>query len=500
MLRLPAVLFFVVLTFICWGSYGPVLHIGQEAMGPGRWRPFICVGMAYFIVAVVVPMLLLQARRESGRWTVSGIVWSLIAGAVGALGALGIIIAFVNHGKPVYIMPIVFGCAPVVNTLVTMGMNRLHEPPPLRFYLAVLLVALGAAGVFVFKPQVSVQPTSSETAARDQVEFPGQFTGGMAAMVRAQVGGAPEVAAETQPTTASGGWLAGLKAFLAIGMTAACWGAYGPILHKGQAGMEGSRLRPFVCVGLAYFIIAVLVPMIILSRADDGSQFNVIGVFWSMLGGAVGAIGALGIIMAFNYGGRPIFVMPLVFGGAPVVNTIISMSQSYLKSGQFGQITSWFLGSLILLITGAVCVLIFARARDTLPRRPPRPSRSTNRNWMMRRPCPAKGRLNRRPRSEIKKPSWKTVSNRRPRIKFLRPRQATLDVTSSFMPRVDRVFLYEFVTGGGLLSEAVPPSGSLLREGVAMLRAVTEDLCASRIAKLPLRVMRGFHFRFKKGG
>ncbi len=47
-------------------------------------------------------------------------------------------------------------------------------------------------------------------------------------------------------------------------MAAFCWGVYGPVLHKGQMAMQGSRLRPFICVGLAYFLIAVLVPLALL--------------------------------------------------------------------------------------------------------------------------------------------------------------------------------------------------------------------------------------------
>jgi hypothetical protein len=34
---------------------------------------------------------------------------------------------------------------------------------------------------------------------------------------------------------------------LCIGITALSWGAYGPVLHKGQAKMGGGRLRPFLC-------------------------------------------------------------------------------------------------------------------------------------------------------------------------------------------------------------------------------------------------------------
>ena len=47
-----------------------------------------------------------------------------------------------------------------------------------------------------------------------------------------------------------------------------CWGIYGPILHDGQyaMGADGvpSSLRPLICGGIAYFIIAVLFPIGIL--------------------------------------------------------------------------------------------------------------------------------------------------------------------------------------------------------------------------------------------
>ncbi|MEM1305630.1 MAG: hypothetical protein AAGG46_12075, partial [Planctomycetota bacterium] len=39
-----------------------------------------------------------------------------------------------------------------------------------------------------------------------------------------------------------------------------------------------------------------------------------------------------------------------------------------------------------------------------------------------------------------------------------------------------RVFVYEWVTGGGMLAHACPVEGSLLIEGLAMVRAVGEDL------------------------
>ncbi|MCP4773625.1 MAG: hypothetical protein GY880_05250, partial [Planctomycetaceae bacterium] len=146
---------------------------------------------------------------------------------------------------------------------------------------------------------------------------------------------------------------------LCIGITALSWGAYGPVLHKGQAKMGGGRLRPFLCVGLAYFAIAVIVPWILLGTGvfeEAGGWQHVGGVFWSLLAGAAGAVGALGIIYAFNFGGKPIFIMPLVFGFAPVVNTLTETVSKNL----LGQVSPLFIGSLAMVIVGAIIVLVFA--------------------------------------------------------------------------------------------------------------------------------------------
>ena len=125
--------------------------------------------------------------------------------------------------------------------------------------------------------------------------------------------------------------------------------------------MEGSRLRPFLCVGLAYFAIAVIVPNLLLLGIPEASHYSFKGTLWSLAAGAAGAIGALGIIMAFNFGGKPVFVMPLVFGGAPVVNTLFTT----ISGGLWGEVSAFFLAGLILVIAGAVIVLVFA------PKSPP---------------------------------------------------------------------------------------------------------------------------------
>jgi len=102
------------------------------------------------------------------------------------------------------------------------------------------------------------------------------------------------------------------------------WGMYGPILHKGQVQL-GNPLRALLCVGIAYFLIAVLVPVVTLSAQGGLNGFNTNGTFSAGLGGALGALGAVCIIWAFRAGGLPTYVMPLVFGGAPLVNVLFSM-------------------------------------------------------------------------------------------------------------------------------------------------------------------------------
>src|SRR5690606_19315357 len=136
-----------------------------------------------------------------------------------------------------------------------------------------------------------------------------------------------------------------MKTMLATALTVCCWGIYGPVLHVGQHEM-GDKLRPFICVGLAYFLIAVLVPLVVLYIKGEQGKWTAGGTFWSLAAGAAGAVGALGIVMAFGYQGRPVYVMPLVFGGAPVMNSFLTivMSRTYKQVGPI------FIAGLILVV------------------------------------------------------------------------------------------------------------------------------------------------------
>ncbi len=146
-------LIFVVAAFICWGSYGPSLHTGQKALGKppaSALQVFLCVGIAYFLIAVLLPALVMWGKGIPFNFNKTGVSWGLIAGTFGALGAFFVILAFMNGGTPRYVMPLVFAGAPLVNVLITL----VTEPKPAHpmLYIGFIVMAMGAGMVLYFKP------------------------------------------------------------------------------------------------------------------------------------------------------------------------------------------------------------------------------------------------------------------------------------------------------------------------------------------------------------
>src|SRR5678809_317123 len=84
-------------------------------------------------------------------------------------------------------------------------------------------------------------------------------------------------------------------------------------------------IRDSLCVGVAYFLIGVLIPVVSLSAQGELNGFTMKGSVGALIGGGLGAVGAICIIFAFRSGGLPTYVMPLVFAGAPLVNVLYSM-------------------------------------------------------------------------------------------------------------------------------------------------------------------------------
>ena len=171
-------LVFALMTVVSWGVYGVLLHKGRGNMPMGPEAPhaslkaFLFVCIAYALIGIAAAALL-KVRGSNWSFSGGGIKWSLIAGAAGAVGAFTLVLAL-GAAAQIYkgaaaaaVMPIVFGGAPIVNTLVAM---TLHPPEgglkslPVPFLLGCLLAAGGAFLVAKYAPS-NTATTSAPAAA-----------------------------------------------------------------------------------------------------------------------------------------------------------------------------------------------------------------------------------------------------------------------------------------------------------------------------------------------
>jgi len=158
-------LLFALLTVVSWGVYGVFLHSGQMGMADkenGRYMAFLYVGIAYFIVAILGPIVMLKlqgGRLDFWAYPSKGLWWSLIAGSVGAIGAFGVLLAFGAAPNPKtyvpVVMSIIFAGAPIVNAFVSMA----QHPPEggiggvkWQFWAGILIAAIGGSMVALYKP------------------------------------------------------------------------------------------------------------------------------------------------------------------------------------------------------------------------------------------------------------------------------------------------------------------------------------------------------------
>jgi hypothetical protein len=142
---------FVLGAVLSWGAYGALLHQGQTQLG-NPLKALLCVGVAYFLIGVIVPVVGLSAQGSLSGFNSSGLVMATVAGALGAAGAACIIWAFRTGGLPIYVMPLVFGGAPLVNVLVTMAIHPPRSSINPMLFVGFALASIGAAMVLYFRP------------------------------------------------------------------------------------------------------------------------------------------------------------------------------------------------------------------------------------------------------------------------------------------------------------------------------------------------------------
>lgn len=153
-------------------------------------------------------------------------------------------------------------------------------------------------------------------------------------------------------------------------MTVLSWGVYGVLLHKGRGHMPmgaetpNAGLKAFLFVCIAYAVIGLATAAVLKWRGSNWS-FTGDGVKWSCIAGAAGAIGAFTLVLALGAaaqiykGAAAAAVMPIVFAGAPIINTIVAMLLHPPEGGVKSLPLPFVLGC-VLAATGAFLVAKFA--------------------------------------------------------------------------------------------------------------------------------------------
>jgi hypothetical protein len=183
---------YVILAGLAWGTYVPLIFYGGTELTTapgtigGRLASILCVGVAYFLLAVVVPVVLMAVRDDAQpSWKMNGLVFSGLAGVAGAVGAICVIFASkaaVDTAKAeginpatyrIYIAPLIFSLAPAINTLLSLlwhpkAGDPWHfdfEMPGWKLPAGIVLVALGTFLVLMSKEELEVSKTKPQQKA-----------------------------------------------------------------------------------------------------------------------------------------------------------------------------------------------------------------------------------------------------------------------------------------------------------------------------------------------
>jgi hypothetical protein len=188
-------LLYVGLAGLAWGTYVPIIFYGGNELGRAanaRLMAILCVGGAYFVIGVLFPLtMFLTGQYNWPEMKSTGLIFSSLAGVAGAVGAICVIFATQSavaaarasgyEGADlaryrIFIAPLIFGLAPVINTLISsiwhpQAGNPLHfqlELPGWKLWVGILLVGAGAALVLFSKEEVETRHAKAPPAAAPQ--------------------------------------------------------------------------------------------------------------------------------------------------------------------------------------------------------------------------------------------------------------------------------------------------------------------------------------------
>jgi hypothetical protein len=152
-------------------------------------------------------------------------------------------------------------------------------------------------------------------------------------------------------------------------ITVVCWGLYGAFLGKGAAGFGHDRMKAFLFVGVAYFLIAIIGPLLVmLQRGEKLDLFSKPdGLKLSLFAGVLGAVGAFTALFALS--AHPLSqqklpamaasqVMSVIFAGAPVVAAVYGLVINPPKDG-IGSVDWRFAAGLVFAAAGGALVTLY---------------------------------------------------------------------------------------------------------------------------------------------
>ena len=200
-------LFYVVLAGLAWGTYVPIIFYGGSELTvvapgkpvtpSGRVMAILCVGAAYFVIGVLLPLLMFATGWLGVSWAdvnkgFAGLTFAGLAGVAGAVGAICVVFAtssaigaargagLAPDTYKVFIAPLIFGLAPVINVLVSMiwhpakgdpwvfGLKSAH---PL-LWVGIVLVGVGAGLVLYSKELTEAAEAKHKAAAKPPAASP----------------------------------------------------------------------------------------------------------------------------------------------------------------------------------------------------------------------------------------------------------------------------------------------------------------------------------------
>jgi drug/metabolite transporter (DMT)-like permease len=166
---------FVALAGLCWGTYVPLIAFGGKEL-KSSYASFLCVGVAYFLIAILFPLGVFWARGKFPQFHVTGVTAATLAGVAGALGALCVVFAtFEFKGPRIFVGPVIFALAPVINTLVSLfwhpdkgafSFGAPEESPHWTLYVGIVLAGLGAGLVLFAKEYGEMKHAQHKTTPK----------------------------------------------------------------------------------------------------------------------------------------------------------------------------------------------------------------------------------------------------------------------------------------------------------------------------------------------